>query len=646
MTKYTLSYDRLLDKIYGCWLGKSISGTIGAPYEGYKGLLNVQYDPRMIENMLPNDDLDLQILWLEVVEKLGPGFTSRDLADAFFHLCPYSPGEYATFRKNYALGIYPPLSGKFNNNYYICGMGCPIRSEIWACLAPADPVLAASLSERDGCLDHDGDSIEAERYLAALEALAFVWDGSIRDLIEASLAYVDASTRFAGLVRDVLDWFDAGEGWRQIYGRVLRGYGHPDCTNMYQNLGVTLLSLLCGEGDFMNTTIMALNCGFDTDCTCATVGSILGILRGGAALMEQYHFEEQHFKLGVTAHRRSDKITDLAEDTAAAALLFLSENSALELTDLPASVQTPLNASSRPVSVMALYDNDDPTIDHLDSRTIHLHLLAHKSGRVTFTSDHLSLNPRSLSFDCGNLCVDLTADLPFDSHVLYNQNLIRLHFEFDDGSDDSECIGLAGATLWKVYGPFWRNVTEVAPPAALESYYSGLGGATNQSESFTIIRQFHLNMHDCFDRDIMEGALLRGEALPEAWQNLPETDGFDAVLKTDRFCFEDFMGFAGPCTVYMTRSIWSDEEQTVFMQIGHSDRFRLYLNGELLAGSDITECWTPENLHVVGVKLKKGANSLVLKLNRSTNAASDFSVMFTHGGPCTEMHTDLGSVIE
>lgn len=49
--------------------------------------------------MLPNDDLDLQVLWLEVLEKKGANFTSEDLADIFAEKCPYSPGEYAIFKK-------------------------------------------------------------------------------------------------------------------------------------------------------------------------------------------------------------------------------------------------------------------------------------------------------------------------------------------------------------------------------------------------------------------------------------------------------------------------------------------------------------------------------------------------------------------
>ena len=171
--KREIDYNTYLNKVYGAWLGKSIAGTIGAPFEGRKELFDYTYDPKAIEKMLPNDDLDLQVIWLHVLETMGIDICSDDLADAFYRLYPFSPGEYAYFKKNYARGIHPPLSGSFNNRYYINGMGCPIRSEIWACICPGNHTLAAEYAQKDGVLDHCGDSVFAEQFMAAIEAEAF-----------------------------------------------------------------------------------------------------------------------------------------------------------------------------------------------------------------------------------------------------------------------------------------------------------------------------------------------------------------------------------------------------------------------------------------------------------------------------------------
>ncbi|MBO4527182.1 MAG: hypothetical protein J5743_06130, partial [Victivallales bacterium] len=59
------------DRVYGCWLGKCVCGSIGAPLEGCKQLFAYKFDPEFWKISLPNDDLELQVLWLNVIEKLG-----------------------------------------------------------------------------------------------------------------------------------------------------------------------------------------------------------------------------------------------------------------------------------------------------------------------------------------------------------------------------------------------------------------------------------------------------------------------------------------------------------------------------------------------------------------------------------------------
>jgi len=75
----TLTYETYLDKVYGCFVGKAISGNMGAPHEGQKMPMELPFMPEMVNPDMPNDDLDLQVLWLDVVEKKGADFTSRDL---------------------------------------------------------------------------------------------------------------------------------------------------------------------------------------------------------------------------------------------------------------------------------------------------------------------------------------------------------------------------------------------------------------------------------------------------------------------------------------------------------------------------------------------------------------------------------------
>ncbi|NOZ22005.1 MAG: ADP-ribosylglycohydrolase family protein, partial [Planctomycetes bacterium] len=61
-----LTYKEYEDKILGGWIGKSIGGTIGARFEGCKAWIDLTIDETIPDELPPNDDLDLQVLWLKV----------------------------------------------------------------------------------------------------------------------------------------------------------------------------------------------------------------------------------------------------------------------------------------------------------------------------------------------------------------------------------------------------------------------------------------------------------------------------------------------------------------------------------------------------------------------------------------------------
>ena len=243
-----LTYDQYMDKVYGCWLGKCVAGTIGAPYEGMKQLLHLSFRPEMIEKMLPNDDLDLQVLWLKVLEEKGIYTTGDDLAAAFSEYNVFWPGEYAWFKKNYDRGLRPPYTAKYENDFYNEGMGCPIRAEIWGLIMPGNPAIAADLCVMDGTLDHSGNSVYFERFWSAMVAQSFVCS-DISELIQMGLQYVPQDSRAYRLITDTVEWCAQYEDYRAVRSRLIAEYGHSDCTNSFVNIGITLTVLLKSGGD-------------------------------------------------------------------------------------------------------------------------------------------------------------------------------------------------------------------------------------------------------------------------------------------------------------------------------------------------------------------------------------------------------------
>ena len=308
-----IKYDILLDKIHGCWYGKCLGGAAGAPLEGIKKLIDIEDFEDVYDPNLPNDDLDIQLLWLDVLEEKGFEINSCDLADAWIEKCWYPFSEYGYFMKNYMRGIKPPYSGIINNSFFKEGMGCPIRSEIWGIICAGNPELAVKYAYMDGCLDHADNSIYAEQFLAAIESMAF-YESDIEKLIKKGLQYIPDNSKLYKCIDMIISMQD--KSWKSVRQEVLNKYGHPDFTNVVQNLGMVIIALLYGKGNMRDTINIALKCGYDTDCTCASAGAVVGIIQGYKALGSLTGLINDYFICGVDVHRPSDSIKRLAEDTA------------------------------------------------------------------------------------------------------------------------------------------------------------------------------------------------------------------------------------------------------------------------------------------------------------------------------------------
>ena len=265
------------NKVMGCWLGKAAGGTLGQPYEGCDGPLNLTYYDPVPTDMIPNDDLDLQVLWAYILNNMENPVVDRDtLADGWLKHVDFPWDEYGIAIRNLKMGTPAPYSGSYDN-WFKDGLGAAIRSEIWACLAPGEPELAAKYAYEDACVDHAGDGVYAEQFLAALESAAFV-DSNINKLLDAGLSVIPADSRLALAVKDARKWCSELSDWLAIRQKILDKWGSENFTDAVMNIPFAVMALLLGKGDFSKTICLSVNCGRDADCTTATVGAILGII--------------------------------------------------------------------------------------------------------------------------------------------------------------------------------------------------------------------------------------------------------------------------------------------------------------------------------------------------------------------------------
>ena len=104
------------DKVLACWLGKNIGGTMGAPFEGNPRIHDIKGFTTPKGEPLPNDDLDLQLVWLRALEKIGPhALTSTDLAWYWQKYIIPDWHEYGNSKDNFRIGFMPPMSGEYGN---------------------------------------------------------------------------------------------------------------------------------------------------------------------------------------------------------------------------------------------------------------------------------------------------------------------------------------------------------------------------------------------------------------------------------------------------------------------------------------------------------------------------------------------------
>ena len=77
-----LAFAEYKRKVLGCWMGKNIGGTLGEPFEGKRQLNNINFYVQDLKgNPPPNDDLDLQLVWLCAAEKYGSRLNAQILAE-------------------------------------------------------------------------------------------------------------------------------------------------------------------------------------------------------------------------------------------------------------------------------------------------------------------------------------------------------------------------------------------------------------------------------------------------------------------------------------------------------------------------------------------------------------------------------------
>lgn len=335
-----MDFKTYKDKVRACWLGKNIGGTLGAPFECIRGVYDLEYYTHDLSlGVLPNDDLDLQLVWLNAAECYGKGVNAEILGEYWLSYIVADWSEYGAGKSNLAFGLCPPISGWYNNhNKDSCG--CFIRSEIWACLAPGHPEIAVKYAREDAICDHADEGLYGELFCAAVQSAAFV-ESEIDKLIEIGLVYIPEDCGVAGAIKLAISCYKEGKTWKEARKEILKAY--PGSFGMYDgykeqepeedvpigrpgfdapsNIGLMVMAWIYGEGDFSRSICIVAGCCEDGDCTAGTLGATMGII-GGTKCIDSKWLEP----IG-------DEIKTISIDRTKDAPDFSIPNTVTELTD-------------------------------------------------------------------------------------------------------------------------------------------------------------------------------------------------------------------------------------------------------------------------------------------------------------------------
>ena len=105
-----MNFNEYKKKVLGCYIGKSVGGTLGMPFEGEIGTREISYYDPVPTEMLPNDDLDLQVVNLETILRTGLPVSRYNVGEIWLHHMEDSaPDEYGVAIANHKLGVRAPL---------------------------------------------------------------------------------------------------------------------------------------------------------------------------------------------------------------------------------------------------------------------------------------------------------------------------------------------------------------------------------------------------------------------------------------------------------------------------------------------------------------------------------------------------------
>ncbi len=295
-------------KVYASWLGKVIGVRFGAPIENWTHEQIMEKYPVMdgypvdYGNFAADDDTNGPLFFVRALEDYGRADADTIGKTFLNYICEYSgffwwggigvSSEHTAY-ENLKNGIPGSSSGKIGYNGLTIAeqIGGQIFSDCWGYVSGCDPALAGKLASEAAKVTHDGNGIQGAIFVAVAIALA-MQKNDIHEVLRESLEYLDKDMEYHRVAQDIITFYqNNADDWHKCLRYIFRHYGYdryPGACHIIPNMALMVMAMCYGDNDFDRTMIILNSSGWDTDCNCGNVGSIMGALLGLEGIPEKW----------------------------------------------------------------------------------------------------------------------------------------------------------------------------------------------------------------------------------------------------------------------------------------------------------------------------------------------------------------------
>ncbi len=314
------------DRLRAMWLGQTIANWTGLTTEAVRidapfytdedwgkdqqlsWKMNDTIDFVFQDPWLSDDDTDIEYVYLHLLtEHETHLLTAEQIAAGWIqHINDYIWFSNAEARSLMERGVLPPTTSMGAVNEHFLQIDAQLTTEIFGALAPGIPEQALRMADLPIRTTAGGYAAHAAQFYVLLYALALQVDQTLSPaeqniwLIEEALRYIPDTSKTTDVIDFVLsDYLDNPDkdNWEFTRDRIYEryhdnaadyGFVYRDWTESSVNLATGVLALLYGEGDFRRTVQIGTLSGWDSDNGTATVGGLLGLIKGYDQLVAQF----------------------------------------------------------------------------------------------------------------------------------------------------------------------------------------------------------------------------------------------------------------------------------------------------------------------------------------------------------------------